>query len=128
MSEQTPSGTEEERDAFPYEGAESDGSGTAQRSDAPHPDTPSPAEGADKDRYARARDDEEPGSHSGGESQAQERVVPGTASAAEGYRTEDGTAHGDPLAGVEKSEAEGTGTGRTGDPEEDTAEGGEDRG
>jgi hypothetical protein len=55
------------------------------------------------DRYARARTDEEPGAHSGGESQARERVLPGTASAAEGYPSQNGTAQGDPLAGVEKS-------------------------
>ncbi|MDQ0584300.1 hypothetical protein [Streptomyces rishiriensis] len=57
------------------------------------------------DRYARARSEEEPGAHSGGESQARERVLPGTASAAEGYpsRNGTGTAQGDPLAGVEES-------------------------
>ncbi|TQJ90919.1 hypothetical protein [Streptomyces sp. SLBN-31] len=55
------------------------------------------------DRYARARTDEEPGAHSGGESQARERVLPGTASAAGGYPSQNGTAQGDPLAGVEKS-------------------------
>ncbi|MFD5162169.1 hypothetical protein ACFWMJ_29590 [Streptomyces hawaiiensis] len=57
------------------------------------------------DRYARARGDEEPGALSGGESQARERVLPGTASAAEGYPSQSGTgtAQGDPLAGVEKS-------------------------
>src|SRR4051794_36356616 len=57
------------------------------------------------DRYARARSDEEPGAHSGGESQARERVLPGTASAAEGYPSESGTgtAQDEPLAGVEKS-------------------------
>src|SRR4051812_22995155 len=53
-------------------------------------------------RYARARSDEEPGAHSGGESQARERVLPGTASAAEGYPSQGGTAQSDPLAGVEK--------------------------
>src|SRR3954468_17860626 len=57
------------------------------------------------DRYARARSDEEPGAHSGGEGQARERVLPGTASAAEGYPSQagTGTAQGGPLAGVEKS-------------------------
>ncbi|MFG2466079.1 hypothetical protein ACGFXB_11565 [Streptomyces canus] len=56
------------------------------------------------DRYARARSDKEPGAHSGGESQAQERVLPGTASAAEGYsQSGTGTAQADPLAGVEKA-------------------------
>jgi hypothetical protein len=40
--------------------------------------------------------------HSGHEIQPQERVVPGTMSAAEGYDTEaEGTRQGDPLAGVE---------------------------
>ncbi|MEU9556489.1 hypothetical protein [Streptomyces fumanus] len=65
--------------------------------------TPSSEE---RDRYARARGDEEPGAHSGGESQARERVVPGTASAAEGYppRSGTGTGQGDPLAGVEKDD------------------------
>ncbi|MFE9676901.1 hypothetical protein ACFYO5_22575 [Streptomyces sp. NPDC006259] len=59
------------------------------------------------DRYARARSDEEPGAHSGGESQARDRVVRGTASAAEGYSTQGGTAQGDPPAGVEKPAQEG---------------------
>ncbi|MET9323554.1 hypothetical protein ABZX75_25685 [Streptomyces sp. NPDC003038] len=58
------------------------------------PDAPEP------DRLARARSDEEPGAHSGSESQAQERVVPGTASAREGYH-QAGTGSGEPLAGVE---------------------------
>lgn len=55
------------------------------------------------DRYARARSDEGPGAHSGGEIQARERVLPGTASAAEGYPSQSGTARSDPLAGVGKS-------------------------
>lgn len=63
------------------------------------------------DRYARARGDEEPGAHSGGESQARERVLPGTASAAEGYPSEGGTAQDDPLAGVGKSAQGGEGPG-----------------
>jgi hypothetical protein len=46
--------------------------------------------------------DRGPGAHSGQESPAQERIVPGTASAAEGYSSEGGTRQGDPLAGVEK--------------------------
>jgi hypothetical protein len=54
--------------------------------------------------YARGRDAGEPGSHSGAESQAQERTVPGTASAKEGYQTERGTTAGKPLEGVEKGE------------------------
>ncbi|GAA0445311.1 hypothetical protein ACFQ2B_01330 [Streptomyces stramineus] len=55
---------------------------------------------APRDPYERARDEREPGAHSGQESQARERTVPGTASAAEGYRTEGGTAHDEPLEGV----------------------------
>jgi hypothetical protein len=51
--------------------------------------------------YARGRDPDEPGAHSGAESQAQERTVPGTASAEEGYQTERGTTAGKPLEGVE---------------------------
>ncbi|MFB0619057.1 hypothetical protein [Streptomyces sp. AGS-58] len=54
-----------------------------------------------EDRFDRARSPEEPGAHSGSESQARERVVPGTASAEEGYRTERGTTAGKPLEGVE---------------------------
>lgn len=57
------------------------------------------------DRYDRARDLEEPGAHSGGESQAQERSVPGTASAREGYQPDRGTVAGDPLEGVEAEES-----------------------
>ncbi|MFE1299657.1 MULTISPECIES: hypothetical protein [unclassified Streptomyces] len=56
------------------------------------------------DRHARARGDEEPGAHSGGESQARERTIPGTASATEGYRPGRGTAAGEPLDGVERDE------------------------
>ncbi|MDN0197646.1 hypothetical protein [Streptomyces sp. S.PNR 29] len=58
-----------------------------------------------KDRYTRARNDEEPGAHSGAESQAQERTIRGTASAKEGYQPERGTTAGKPLEGVEKKEA-----------------------
>ncbi|MFI5688021.1 hypothetical protein [Streptomyces sp. NPDC051636] len=54
-----------------------------------------------KDRYTRARDQDEPGAHSGAESQARERTIPGTASAKEGYQTERGTTAGKPLEGVE---------------------------
>ncbi|MFF0886826.1 hypothetical protein [Streptomyces sp. NPDC003456] len=66
-------------------------------------------------RYDRARDPEEPGSHSGAESQAQDRSIPGTASNREGYRTDQGTTAGKPLEGVEAEEgagreSEGTGT------------------
>jgi hypothetical protein len=63
------------------------------------PDAPQP------DKYARARSEEEPGAHSGSESQARDRVVPGTASAREGYQ-KGGTGEGDPLAGVEKDSEE----------------------
>ncbi|MET8771043.1 hypothetical protein [Streptomyces sp. NPDC004658] len=52
------------------------------------------------DRFARARDDEEPGAHSGSESQARDRTVPGTASAKEGYQPDEGTLAGEPLRGV----------------------------
>lgn len=56
------------------------------------------------DRFDRARSPEEPGAHSGSESQAQERVVPGTAGVKEGYRTGHGTIAGNPLEGVEAGE------------------------
>ncbi|WP_274564663.1 hypothetical protein [Streptomyces spiramyceticus] len=49
----------------------------------------------------RPRSEKGPGAHSGAERQAQDRVVPGTASAREGYQTEGGTAGGESLAGVE---------------------------
>ncbi|MFL5998256.1 MAG: hypothetical protein ACJ736_28830 [Streptomyces sp.] len=72
--------------------------------------TPPQAEGEEEgpladgpDRYARARGEEEPGAHSGGESQADSRLVPGTASAVEGYGTRGGTADDEPLAGVEST-------------------------
>ncbi|KUM73365.1 hypothetical protein J7F01_13085 [Streptomyces sp. ISL-22] len=55
-------------------------------------------------RYDRARSQEEPGSHSGAESQAQERSVPGTAGAKEGYQPERGTTAGKPLEGIETEE------------------------
>ncbi|MGW5661642.1 hypothetical protein ACWEWG_16300 [Streptomyces sp. NPDC003758] len=68
--------------------------------------------------YARGRDPGEPGAHSGAESQARERTVPGTASAEEGYQTERGTTAGKPLEGVEKEERArrepDTGTGERG--------------
>ncbi|MFI7413060.1 hypothetical protein ACIBU0_30750 [Streptomyces sp. NPDC049627] len=56
------------------------------------------------DRYDRARSDEEPGAHSGAESQARKRTVPGTASGTEGYQPERGTTAGKPLEGVEATE------------------------
>ncbi|NYV75625.1 hypothetical protein [Streptomyces sp. UH6] len=48
--------------------------------------------------------DRGPGAHSGLEQEARERVVPGTASAAEGY-SGGGTGAGEPLEGVEDDEA-----------------------
>ncbi|MEV5510128.1 hypothetical protein [Streptomyces orinoci] len=63
-----------------------------------------------RDPYGRARDPKEPGSHSGQESQARERSVPGTASAQEGYQTKGGTSRGEALEGVRA---------RAGKPEKD---------
>jgi len=60
----------------------------------------------DQDAYRRARDEQEPGAHSGAESQARERTVPGTASAREGW-TKGGTAEGEALTGVEAQGEEG---------------------
>lgn len=106
MSEYTPSQAEGERDDDkPNESAET-------RPDhGPPRTTPSQAEGErdegaeaeralpdNPDRYARARSEEEPGAHSGAESQAHSRIVPGTASAAEGYGPPGGTADDEPLA------------------------------
>ncbi|MEU9579015.1 hypothetical protein [Streptomyces chilikensis] len=48
--------------------------------------------------------DRGPGAHSGLEQEAQERVVPGTASATEGY-SGGGTGAGEPLQGVEDDQA-----------------------
>ncbi|MEV5884187.1 hypothetical protein AB0L74_15895 [Streptomyces sp. NPDC052020] len=59
-----------------------------------------------ENRYSRARDQDEPGAHSGSESQARERTVRGTASAKEGYQTEHGTTAGNPLEGIESREPE----------------------
>ncbi|MEW2418479.1 hypothetical protein AB0953_33030 [Streptomyces sp. NPDC046866] len=56
-----------------------------------------------EDGFARARDEEEPGAHSGSESQAHERTVPGTAGAREGYHRA-GTGSGEPLKGVQAGE------------------------
>ncbi|MFK4148402.1 hypothetical protein [Streptomyces sp. NPDC004065] len=53
----------------------------------------------------RARSEEEPGAHSGGESLPRDRTVPGTASAKEGYQPERGTSAGDPLEGLESEDA-----------------------
>lgn len=70
----------------------------------------------DADRYGRARSDEEPGAHSGAEKQAQERSVPGTGSAKEGYQTGRGTTAGKPLEGVEApADADDETGGDTGD-------------
>ncbi|MGW5463964.1 hypothetical protein [Streptomyces sp. NPDC003996] len=69
------------------------------------------------DRYDRVRSEEEPGAHSGSESQARERSLPGTASAKEGYQPERGTTAGNPLEGVEAAEGtegEPEGEGETG--------------
>ncbi|MEU2514653.1 hypothetical protein [Streptomyces syringium] len=52
----------------------------------------------------RARDEQEPGAHSGQESRPRERSVPGTASTREGYPTPGGTAHDEPLEGVRAHE------------------------
>ncbi|GGY98501.1 hypothetical protein GCM10010300_48270 [Streptomyces olivaceoviridis] len=56
------------------------------------------------ERFDRARDEEEPGAHSGSESRARDRTVPGTAGAKEGYQPEEGTAAGEPLRGVRAEE------------------------
>ncbi|GAA1584482.1 hypothetical protein GCM10009678_78930 [Actinomadura kijaniata] len=59
------------------------------------------------------RTDTSPGAQSGSEDLPHDRTVPGTESATEGYETEGGTRHGDPLAGVEADEgAEGDTTSR----------------
>jgi hypothetical protein len=53
--------------------------------------------------------DRGPGASSGHESQPQERIVPGTGTAAEGYDNQgdaEGTRDGDPLAGVEADTGE----------------------
>ncbi|MFD3536824.1 hypothetical protein [Streptomyces sp. NPDC058664] len=60
---------------------------------------------ARQNAYERARGSEEPGAHSGAESRARERVVPGTASAREGYHRA-GTGSGEPLDGVEAASEE----------------------
>ncbi|MGW0333185.1 hypothetical protein ACWD0J_15155 [Streptomyces sp. NPDC003011] len=61
------------------------------------------------DAHDRARSADEPGAHSGAERQAQERSIPGTASAKEGYQTDQGTVAGKPLEGVEKEDRDETG-------------------
>jgi hypothetical protein len=47
-----------------------------------------------------------PGAHSGAEQREQQRIVPGTAGAAEGYSSGEGTGAGDPLKGVEADQAD----------------------
>jgi hypothetical protein len=58
----------------------------------------------DAEERAEKTPDRGPGAHSGLEQEARERVVPGTASAAEGY-SGGGTGAGEPLKGVEDDEA-----------------------
>ncbi|MER6349826.1 hypothetical protein ACWC10_03960 [Streptomyces sp. NPDC001595] len=116
MSEQTtPSQAEGERDDdVTYEPPRTTPSQAEGERDDDEAMTATETPGPDQDRsdaYARARDEDEPGAHSGQESQARERVLPGTASAAEGYGSYGGTADGDPLSGIE----EGADDGRTGD-------------
>lgn len=77
---------------------------TPPRNEGERDDTALPEEPAG---YARARGEEEPGAHSGGESQARNRVIPGTASALEGYQPDSGTAAAEPLAGVERTPERG---------------------
>jgi hypothetical protein len=60
--------------------------------------------------------DRGPGAHSGREDLAHDRKIPGTASVLEGYQTEGGTAHGDPLEGL-KIEEEDQAGGRRADGE-----------
>jgi hypothetical protein len=56
---------------------------------------------------AVTRRPDDPGAHSGAESEPQDRVIPGTASAAEGYAgSSEGTAAGEPLDGLEVEPAD----------------------
>ncbi|MER7485534.1 hypothetical protein ABTY20_06360 [Streptomyces sp. NPDC126497] len=73
-----------------------------------------------EDGYDRARDPEEPGSHSGAESQARDRSLSGTGSSKEGYQPGRGTTAGRPLEGVE---SEGGAAPEGGDDEESTGRG-----
>jgi hypothetical protein len=60
-------------------------------------------------REPERRGDEQdrgPGAHSGREDRPHDRRIPGTASAREGYQTEGGTAHGDPLEGLKREDRE----------------------
>jgi hypothetical protein len=58
----------------------------------------------DAEERAARTPDRGPGAHSGLEQEAQDRVVPGTASAAEGY-SGGGTGAGEPLKGVRDDRA-----------------------
>ena len=78
-------------------GKEYDTRGARLSEDAERSGTP------DEDRFARARDTEEPGASSGAERMAQEREVPGTAGSREGYQRA-GTGSGEPLKGVKADE------------------------
>jgi hypothetical protein len=60
-----------------------------------------------EDTEHKERTDRGPGAHSGREQQPQERTVPGTASATEGYNSR-GTGSGEPLQGVQKDDEEGS--------------------
>ncbi|MGW7288409.1 hypothetical protein ACWGH4_23305 [Streptomyces sp. NPDC054847] len=62
----------------------------------------------DRERHQdreRREADRGPGAHSGREQQPQERTVPGTASATEGYNSR-GTGSGESLEGVQKDDEE----------------------
>jgi hypothetical protein len=59
----------------------------------------------DDEQRENGTPDRGPGAHSGREQEAQERVVPGTASAKEGY-SGGGTGAGEPLEGVEDDAAD----------------------
>ncbi|MDT0346903.1 hypothetical protein [Streptomyces litchfieldiae] len=56
-------------------------------------------------RRREGEDPRGPGAHSGREREPRERIIPGTATAAEGF-TESDTARGDPLHGVVTEDAE----------------------
>jgi hypothetical protein len=75
--------------------------------------TPSQAEGERDDAVPNESGETRPdhGAHSGAESQAHSRTLPGTASAADGYGTQGGTADDKLPAGVEETERPGTSSG-----------------
>ncbi|GGP95278.1 hypothetical protein [Streptomyces roseolilacinus] len=78
---------------------------------------------------ARERSRGAPGAGSGAEDTAHRRDVPGTASTAEGYRPDEGTAAGEQLAGVEEDHPDRTGrSGGTGRGGGGTDRSGGDRG